>query len=331
MPSWEAFFGAAGELLYYSPHVKADYTPFLARCVGGADVLRRFFDALYFRTVSEALGEIRLGEQEDRALARIRSLSFRPGPGEALFRRPADQGLLPTRAAPVDMYLKAKSSSPPRTWVSGLAERVRRAGAGQVVEAARRWWSESVDRLLSNPKERDPEGDYFIAWLRECHREVYDDVDTSDPRELRSSHWAKSKSRRKHRHDLRGIKIPGFEAAFAEIAAFDYDARVSTRRERALAKILVDAFQIRLVDLAAILSVADAVATSPSGARVVVVLYAGADHTKNVEEFWRGQGFGDAGLQQGGRVGKEDWEDDEVRCFELPGYLQDMSALFPVP
>ena len=48
VPSWEAFFGGAADLLYYHPEVKADFAPFLTRCVGSADQLRRFFNFLFF-------------------------------------------------------------------------------------------------------------------------------------------------------------------------------------------------------------------------------------------------------------------------------------------
>eukprot|EP00959_Pyramimonas_sp_CCMP1952_P077369 1617087-Pyramimonas_sp.AAC.1 len=94
-------------------------------------------------------------------------------------------------------------------------------------------------------KEGDTEGDYFDAWLRECHREIHDDVDTSDPAELRSAKWVESESSSR-RYDLGAIRIPDYESAFQELRAFDFRSRSSTRRERVLAKILVDAFQLRL-------------------------------------------------------------------------------------
>eukprot|EP00971_Amphidinium_carterae_P299118 5942548-Amphidinium_carterae.1 len=94
---------------------------------------------------------------------------------------------------------------------------------------------------------------------------------------------------------------------------------------------LVDFFQLRLVDVAAILKVAELVLQEPEGAQIVVVLYAGTDHTRNVEKFWRMQGFTADGLPEAGWVGKEDFEDDELRAFELPPCLNTWSQLFPVP
>merc|ERR1712238_452156 len=168
-----------------------------------------------------------------------------------------------------------------------------RNGAGNIVSAARLCFKSEVKRLLADPKDVDKEGDYFEAWLRECYPDVYEDVDTSDPAELRRMDFAPSKKRpnsKKHRHNLKAIRIPAFEAAFAELSQFDPSARVTTRRERALAKILVDAFQLRSVDLAAILKIAEVVLNSPEDAHVAVVLFAGGDHTSLVADFWRSQG-----------------------------------------
>merc|ERR1712190_379015 len=137
---------------------------------------------------------------------------------------------------------------------------------GDLVGAARAGYKREVERLLADPKEADKEGDYFEAWLRECYPDIYDDVDTSDPAELRTMDFAPSEKRpnsKKHRHNLKAIRIPAFEAAFEELSKFDPRARITTRRERALAKILVDGFQLRLVDLAAVLQIVEIVAKSP--------------------------------------------------------------------
>ena len=334
LPSWEAYFGAAGELLYYSGHVKADYAPLLAGCVGGEEAMRRFFEELYFGTVPAALAELRLSP-ETRPLAWLRPPSLRPEGGGALLRRPDDEGLLPVKAAPLDRYLKAKGTDPPRTWVSGLALRLEHAGAGGVVNAARAWYGRAVGRMLDDPKGADLEGDYFLAWLRECHPDVYADVDRAAPNELRDLAWAPSLSQprcRERRHALGGIRIPDAAAAFAEFSLLDPAARTTTRRERVLAKILVDIFQLRLVDVAAALAVADAVVGAPPGGRVVVVLYAGGDHARCVADFWREQGLTSRGLPRGGFVGSEEgFADGESHALRLPGYLRDPAGLFPVP
>ena len=58
-------------------------------------------------------------------------------------------------------------------------------------------------------RKADPEGDFLVAWLRECHREIHDDIDTTDPQELCGKRWAHSETSGK-RYDLRKISIPGF-------------------------------------------------------------------------------------------------------------------------
>ncbi|CAK9069719.1 unnamed protein product [Durusdinium trenchii] len=273
LPSWEAFFGAAAELLYYSPHVKADYVPFLTGCIGAGLALKAFFKDLVFGTVPEAMSRLRL-EGELRSMACLRSLVYREAGGK-LWRRPNDGGLVPVRRAPLERYLKAKGSQPPRTWISGLAEQLRSKGAVDFVQRAEDWYFRSVDELLADPKAADADGDYFIAWLRECHREVYADVDRSDPKELRSLKKVRSTSNRSKRYDLASIQIPNVQEAFEELATFDPKSGPSSRRQRVLAKMIIDSFQLRSVDLAAVLTMADCILEAPEGEEVVVVLYAG--------------------------------------------------------
>ena len=92
------------------------------------------------------------------------------------------------------------------------------------------------------------------------------------------------------------------EEAFEELSHFDPEAGASSRRQRVLAKIAVDAFQLRLVDLAAVLAVVDSVLAAPEGRDVVVVLYAGGAHAACVESFWRSRGFTGEGLPRQGLV-----------------------------
>jgi len=334
-PSWEAFFGGAADLLYYAPHVKADYTPFLRDCVGSAASMRQFFQALFFETVPVAMSTIKLNEQT-RPSAHIRSLALQT-PGADILRRPAGhchsgRQTVPVRAAPVDRYLKARGCEVPRTWVAGIAERLRDVGLGHLVEAAQSWYMATVDNMLSNPKNADVEGDNFVAWLQACHRSIYDDIDHLDPMKLRRCKFAQSKSHpesKDFRYNLKDIGIPGIEQAFEE---FRSEPNKSTSRQQVLSKILVDAFQLRSVDLAMVLKSAEVAVRSPPGARVVIVHYAGLDHTRNAVKFWRSQGFSHEGLRNSGVVGKlTEYEDSEPRALTFPTYLRDMEKLFPVP
>ncbi|CAE7941977.1 unnamed protein product, partial [Symbiodinium sp. KB8] len=333
VPSWEAYFGATAELLYYSRHVKADFVPFLMGCLapstnaaaGGPQALKDFFGALFFDTVPAALQRLNL-EGERRSMMCVRSLTY--DQDGKLLRRPADGGLIPVRSAPLERYLKATSTNPPRTWISGLAESLRQRGAAELVQAAQDWYLSAVSHLLEDPKSADDDGDYFLAWLRECCREVYDDVDRNDPKELRTMKKVRSVKNKTKRHNLADIRIPSMEEAFRELAEFEPQSG-SSRRQRVLAKIVIDAFQLRLVDLAAILRVADCVLSAREDEEVVVVLYAGGAHAHCVEEFWRAQSFTSDDLPKRGLVGKDDWDDDEPRGLVLPKYLHDFDLLFP--
>jgi hypothetical protein len=335
LPSWEAFLAGAADLLYHAPHIKADYAPFLASCIGSTDALWRFYEALYFGTVPEALAEINLNE-ETRPLACIRSLAYQPSGDGPLMRRPMatcsdGRKPVPVRAAPLDRYLKACGFEAPRTWISGLSEKLRQHGAGNFVSAAKTFFREAVSHGLANPKKGDPHGDIFAAWLRASHRDIYDDIDTLDCEKLMRKGFARSKSHPSHRYDLKNIHAPCFEEAFAELAMPKPSEQPSSSRQQILSKVLVDPFALRSVDLAMILKVGNIVSSAPSKSPVVVVLYAGADHTDSVTKFWRSQGFSHSGLPGKGRIGKSDFEDDEVRCLSFPSYLHDFGKLFPVP
>lgn len=340
LPSWEAFLGGAADLLYYAPHVRADYTPFLVGCVGSSGALRRFHDALYFSTVPRALAELRIDE-ETRPMSRVRSLIYRPSSGAGAPAPPSRRPMahcsscrppLPTRAAPIDRYLKARGRHPPRTWVSGIAAQLETAGAGELVAATRAWYRASVDRLLADPKGADLEGDNFAAWLRACHPEIYADIDTSDPSQLAKQRWAQSRGNSRHRYKLNEIKIPSAEAAFEElVASRRADPIASSAREQVLSKILIDAFQLRLVDVSMVMKTASIAGKAPHNAKVVVVLYAGADHSRSVAQFWRTRGFTASGLPNRGMVGKEHYRNSESRCLTFPPYLHDLGLLFPVP
>lgn len=336
LPSWEAFFGGAADLLYYAPHVKADYTPFLVDCISSPDKLRKFFHSLYFKTVPEALSEIQLNEKT-RPSSHIRSMVFQP-PGSLVPRQRhtklchSGRQTVPVRTAPLGFYLKAKGCSPPRTWVSGLVQRLQNTGASKLVDAASAWYRRSVDRLLADPKGADVEGDNFAAWLRACHRDIYNDIDTSDPVKLKRRHLAQSKTYpqdKSKRYNIKDLRIPSVEQAFSEFVKYNAS---STERDQVLSKIIVDSFQLRLVDLAMALKTLDIALSAPKDKPVVIVLYAGLDHTRNVVKFFRSQGFSSSGLARKGLVGKESpYEDDEKRCLKLHPYLQDLKMLFPIP
>ncbi|CAE7532062.1 unc-104 [Symbiodinium pilosum] len=191
-----------------------------------------------------------------------------------------------------------------------------------------------VEQLLADPKNADEDGDYFEAWLREVFPDIYADVDSSDPAELRKLDYAPSEKRpnsKKHRHRLKDITIPSFADAFAELSRFDPDERISTRRERVLAKILIDVFICSIVDVAAVLKTAEAILRAPENSPLVLVLYAGGYHMQNQVKFWQAQGFSSKALPNKGVIGQDDFEEFEPRGLDVPACLRDLSQLFPVP
>jgi len=192
-----------------------------------------------------------------------------------------------------------------------------------------------IASFSADPKGNDDQdfgGEWFLAWLRQVHREVYDDIDRSDPSKILQRQWMASESRegRKRRHQVGDVKIPTCQAAFTEILeGFKHD-EAPTRRMSVLAQIFIDVWMLRLVDYAAVLKALDVVACS-SSARVVVVCYFGSAHARAVEHCFRFLGLTPRGLSAEGLVGKPDHEDDECRALDLPSYLRNLRELFPVP
>ncbi|CAJ1414102.1 unnamed protein product [Effrenium voratum] len=327
VPSFEAFFGAASDVLYYHPEVKVDYVPFLSKCVRSPEALQRFFEHLFFSTVPDALAELRL-DVETRPFARIRSLIYQPA-SQNPTRRPRERPRIPVKVLPEDCFLGDPGPGP-RTWLSALCARVAAAGGERLVAAARDAYRQQVQYLLADPKMADQDGDYFEAWLRECHPNIYEDVDTSDPAELIRRDWMPSESKpksKKHRHQLRDITIPCVEDAFKELLRFD-PGRVSTRRERVLGQILVDVYMLCMVDVAIAVKAVELALKTEAGP-LVLVLYAGGDHIRKQVMFFEAQGFTSKGLAEDGLFGKEDYEDFEPRGLKLPSCLHDLRELFP--
>jgi len=334
LPSWELFFGQAAEYLYYSGNVKTDYAPFLATCLPTTERLLNFFDELYFGTVPQAIAHLGHLDDNARSLTRIKSLAH-IGPERVLSRRPTDDGLTNLKAAPIDRYLKARGSQPPRTWVSGLAATLRAAGGEQFLEGVQSWYRKCVMKLLANPKHVDRSGDYFNAWLRETRPDIYKEIDPCDASALRRANYVPSldiPNRKKRGHYIGNIQVPSLDQALAELRQFKSEDRVATtKRQRVMAKIIVDVMQLRLVDVAAILKVATIAASSPVGSRHAIVFYGGADHTSSLITFFKSQGFSHKGLSREGLVDGRARKSSESCGLKLPAYLHDFELLFPVP
>eukprot|EP00121_Abeoforma_whisleri_P003958 Awhi_evm1s3571 len=175
---------------------------------------------LFFGTIPEALAAIDTSEKS-RPFAHIRSAKqIKKKPSQIRPRtkyRRYDDGIVALKTAPFNTYLKKRESNPPQSWVSGLVSLVRNSGSKemrQLAKDAEKWYLEAIRLLLSDPKENDEEGDFFKIYLRECHREIYNDVDISDPLKLKTSKWAKSVSKPGQKYDLSQIGIPNLKESF---------------------------------------------------------------------------------------------------------------------
>lgn len=332
LPSFEGFFGQPANFLYYDRHLRACYAPFIARAVKSKASWDSFMKALFFGgTIPEALASLDLSK-EARACSWVRSPICLNEAGVMTRRNDSDS--ISFRHLPISCYLKAKGSEPPRTWLSalhaGLASRTEKAAA--LASVARQWALDAIEHFAKDPKGNDDQengGEWFVAWLRAAHREIYDDIDTSDESVLLGKQWMPSESQegKKHRHQIGEIKIPSCQDGLSEVLKQFDIKKPSTRRAEVLAQIFIDVWMVKLVDYAAVLKILDVVEQCKTS-KVVVACYFGSQHTRAIEQFWRTQGLSSKGLSANGYVGKPAFEEDEARRLELPSYLHDFQELF---
>jgi len=254
---------------------------------------------------------------------------------------------VPLSFFPFVFHLVAKGSTPPRTWSSQLFANLCDCDKSQsdsrrshpnsrhgVALAMRKWILDSINHLMADPKESDDAecgGEYFAAYLRAVHRDIYDDIDTSDEAVLLQKKYTKSLSGgRLKKHNIGKIKIPSCEEAFPEIVA-RYGERetlpptenVVTPRVEVLAKILIDIWISHLFDFSLLLKIAN-ICANETKENIVVVCYVGSAHAKAASEFFCKR----LGFQRKAMVGKFDWEEDELQTLDLPSNLWNFSELF---
>ncbi len=183
LPSFEAFFGQSGEVLYYSPQIKMFFAPFLARCVGSFENWERFFTSLFMGgTVREAKQLLNLAS-DCAGCMHVRSpihSIWNPDThslDSCRRRERAEAEDMSHLILPVNCYLTGRplgrdTNPPPRTWSSELFHHVRSAAA-QIADAVKAYILSAIHSHASDPKGKDdPEGggEWFLAWLRAVHR-----------------------------------------------------------------------------------------------------------------------------------------------------------------
>jgi hypothetical protein len=338
-PSFEGFLGQSTDILYYSPHVRISYSPFLARVVRSLFNWEQFFPKLFFGgTISDAMQYLDLPSRGDHAYVRSPILKEWDAQSNTYIwkKRPECYEHISFPFFPYAFHLKAKGSNPPRTWSSQLHNNLlvsddnrQRSFAEKVTE----WTLRRIRYVSQDPKLHDDlktGGDWFGGYLRAAHREIYDDIDHTDVAELLTRNKMPSQSGSRA-YAIGNIEVPSCEDAFAEIVQRFDEVSGSTpgpphpieARTETLAKIIIDIWMLNLVDYCTLLKIGNLVAQTHSD-EVVVVCYLGLAHTRTIADFL----CNEAGFQKRGYYGKVSWEDDESRKIQLPSRLWNPAELF---
>ena len=180
-PSMEKFFGQCTDVMYYAPNYKVAYAPFLGRCVKSIDNWNIFFAELFLGgTVGSAVNMLDLSVG---GCLHVRSpivkIITNEETGECELRKRIDEEhevslpLLPIKA-----FLKARGSEPARTWSSDLFASLLECDCEELREMsirAREWALDDIAKHSADPKLSDDDiggGEWFLAYLRQCHREM---------------------------------------------------------------------------------------------------------------------------------------------------------------
>jgi len=349
-PSFELFFGSISDNLYYSPNVKLAYSPFLVHCVESLDNWEAFFIALFFGgTIPEALERLDLRATNSKSSVHVRSpilQQWDPQSNSYVWRqRDEEEEYVTCPFFPFTFHLVAKGSSPPRTWSSQLfanlndfdeteVDNPNPNSRRSVAIAIKNWILDSIQRNMNDPKASDDKecgGEWFASYLRAVHREIYDDIDTSDAAVLIQKKYMKSlTSGRLKKYNIGKIRIPSAKDAFKEVLArfgeresLPPTENVVTRRVEVLSKILIDIWMSNMFDFSLLLKIADVCANETKD-NIVIVCYVGSAHARAASNFF----CGTLGFQRKALVGKFTWEDDEIQTLELPSKLWNFSELF---
>mmetsp|Transcript_55666 Transcript_55666/g.62991 ORF Transcript_55666/g.62991 Transcript_55666/m.62991 type:complete len:199 (-) Transcript_55666:362-958(-) len=197
---------------------------------------------------------------------------------------------------------------------------------------------------MLHPKNHDDDansgGEWLYGYLFTEHREIYDDIDRSDPAVLWGRKKIKSVTTGRN-YNIGNISIPSCQDVFHEITQFFAESTptknngmnteggntVSPRVE-ILAKILIDIGMSCWVDFITIVKMAEIVSNKANhrnrNNNVLIVTYMGSAHTRAVSEFC----VHHMGFTKKAFIGKVDWDEHESRTMKLPEYLWDIHKLF---
>ena len=338
-PSFEGFFGQSADCLYYSPHVRLSFSPFLAKCVGSLPKWETFCSELFFGgTVQSALT---LLDFANRDATHVRSplLQYRNPASNAVeykLRQDGEHYITYPFFPSIFYVVSADCASPPaqRTWSSALFAKLHESSS-ECKDAAlsiRAWTMENIAQQSKDPKRADDEacgGEWFEAYLRAFHRDIYDDIDRSNPSELLRANRVRSESSLDDRkkYDVGSIVIPGMKEGFEQIVQrFAMESKIPpsdliTPQIECMGKILIDIWMSNLVDFSTMLKVTNVVSEAKNK-RVVLVCYLGSAHTRALADCFIHQ----LQFRRESFVGKVEWEEGQPRTLQLPSALWELGG-----
>jgi len=351
-PSFEGFFGGISDILYYNPNVKVAYSPFIFHCVRSLDNWKAFFTALFFGgTIPEALEMLDLRAVDSRNCVHIRSpihQEWDPQSNSYTWKeRDEEECYITCPFFPFAFHLVAKGSSPPRTWSSQLFANLCDSDQEQceishhhsnsrrnLALAIKSWILHSIHRNMEDPKGSDDKecgGEWFASYLRATHRDIYDDIDTSDAAVLlQKSHMKSISGSRLKKYNIGKIRMPSIDEGFEEILArfreresIPHYEKIVTPRVEVFAQILIDIWISNLFDYSLLLKIAN-ICAKESKDNIVVVCYVGSAHAKAASNFFCEK----LGFQRKEMVGKFSWDEDELQTLDLPSNLWNFPELF---
>ena len=337
-PSFENFLNVS-DTMYYTPNVKTAFAPFLGKTVKSPDNWNSFFAELFLGgTVERALSMLELENNGPHLHTRSPIMKFwNTETGEyELHRRCNEENDLTLPLLPINSFLKAKGSSPARTWTSHIFASLLECGCHDELKdmAAhiKEWTLSNIAKQCNNPKQADNEiggGEWFMAYLRECHRDIYEDIDRSDPQELLRKINAAGTTKK---HKVGDITIPscteGFKMITKEMENFDDTSVMKfSKSSEVMAKICIDIYMNKLVDAATLAKILQIISQESERTNIVIVCYMGSCHTKDICDFFMQSNYG---FKKKLFCGKHDWEDEEGKILYLPPELWNLKSLFNI-
>merc|ERR1712216_886982 len=289
----ESFFGQCTDLMYYTPNCKVAYAPFLGKCVQSLDKWNSFFVQLFFGgTVSDALSMLDLSSSNHLHIRSPIMKLWNAETGEYEWhRRENEEEDVTLLRLPIKSFLKARGSSPSRTWCSNIFASLLECECQEPRDMGvqiRQWALNDIAKQCDNPKSSDDEiggGDWFIAYLRQCHRDIYDDIDICDPPALLRKQNAIGESNKKYK--IGDISIPscmeGFRLITDELSRLkDMSGKPTLSNEsEVMAKILIDIYMNKLVDASTMGKIAQII-SKETKKHIVFVFYMGTCHTRAI-------------------------------------------------